>query len=279
MVLHHAANGVVYITSTLIPCTHAFATRLGGVSSLPHTTSLNLGLHRGDDEETVRRNLALFGEAAGFDPGSVISLRQIHSSDVRVVTADDCGLGYFQKSYAACDGYATIDPRVTPGVKTADCVPILLCAAGNDGVPYAVAAIHAGWRGTVAGIAAEGVRKLESLGARTEDIRAVIGPAIGMCCFEISSDVRDEIINRLGSGVSAEFVRPSDSAAGKWYADLKGINRHVLISAGVQPEMIDVSDLCTCCTPELFYSHRRNCDARGTMLSVINLKVSGTGKK
>jgi YfiH family protein len=267
----HAPNGVVYITSELIPCINAFSTRVGGVSAAPHAASLNLAFGRGDDDATVLRNLELFGEASGFEPRSVISLRQIHSAEVRTVSSAERGLGYYIKSDSSCDGYATSDRGVTLGVRTADCVPILLCAVGGDGVAYAAAALHAGWRGTVLKIAAAGVSRLVSLGAKEGDIRAAIGPAIGKCCFEIGPDVRDVIYEKLGEKVCAEYVLPSGTASGKWHADLREINRNILLSCGVKPGNIDVSDLCTCCSAGLFYSHRRDGDARGTMLSVISL--------
>lgn len=308
----HADNGVEYLISDLIPCTHAFATRNGGVSRLPETSSLNLAFGRGDTEDVVLRNLTLFGEAVEFNPRSVISLRQLHSPNVRIVTGQDAGLGYYRSCPDGADGYATVVNGITLGVKSADCVPILLCAVGADGQAYAAAAIHAGWRGTVARIAERGVEALLSLGAAPGDIRAAIGPAIGKCCFEIGSDVRDEIEQRLGCGVCERFVWPAEAelnggveessgmytetdakimekenCAGtavadaglcfdelkplKWRADLKAINTHLLISAGVRAENIDISDDCTCCLPELYFSHRRSGDARGTMLSVINL--------
>ncbi len=270
MKIVRAKNGVVYIASELLPCPHAFATRVGGVSALPHTSSLNLAYGRGEDNATVLRNLSLLGNAVGFAPEDVISLRQIHSTEVRTVTRANRGEGYYKDSGAGCDGYATTEPGITLGIKTADCVPILL-AAVSSGRAYAVGALHAGWRGTLAGIAAEGVKHMLSLGADLSDIRVAIGPAIGQCCFEVGADVRDRVLHSLGSELCSEHVRASDSRADKWYADLGRINRHIFLSLGIPCENIDTSDLCTCHNPQLFYSHRRNGEARGTMLSVIRL--------
>lgn len=267
----YAPNGVVYLKSGLIPCTHGFATRVGGISRVRHTASLNFAFGRGDNEATVLQNLELFGKAAGFDPQSVISLRQVHSSCVRTVTASDRGLGYYIQSDFCCDGYVTDDPRVTLGVKTADCVPVLLCALDSGGRPFVVAAIHAGWRGTLAKIAENGVGAMIRLGVRPEQIFAAIGPAIGQCCFEIDASLKDEFFAKFGEEVCSEFIRPSERSPRKWHADLKRLNANLLHACGVPAGNIDISCACTCCNPELFYSHRRDRERRGTMLSVINL--------
>jgi YfiH family protein len=271
MKIVHAPNGVIYIKSKLIPCTHGFAARVGGVSKAVHTASLNLAFGRGDDEATVLHNLRLFSEAAGFDPCSVISLRQVHSSNIRTVTAADRELGYYTPSNLCCDGYVTADPQVTLGVKTADCVPILLCATDDSGRPAVAAALHAGWRGTLAGIAVHGVNAMISLGARPGQIFAAIGPAIGQCCFEIDTGLKDKFFTALGAEICSRCFRPSKTRPDKWHADLKGLNAHLLRSCGIPPGNIDISDSCTCCNPKLFYSHRRDHEHRGTMLSVINL--------
>lgn len=285
MVFHYptgGSRGAVYLSSEVLPCMHAFSTRIGGVIESVHTASLNLAFGRGDDKATVLRNLAIFGEAVGFEPESVISLPQLHSTKILTVTAADRGRGFLREADDGCDGYVTADAGITLGVKTADCVPVLLCAVEGNGQPYAVAALHAGWRGTVAygssggeGIAGLGVEALVRLGAKREDIRAAIGPCIGVCCFEVGEDVRDAVRDCIGSERCERFVIPTGKGTdgvSRFRADLKGINRLILMSHGVAPENIDVSGHCTCCRPELFYSHRRDGNARGTMLAVISLK-------
>lgn len=304
----HAENGVIYIKSDLIPCPHAFSTRRGGISRHRHTSQLNLAFNRGDSDDIVLENLRIFAQAAGFIAQSIVSLPQRHSTDVKTVTEDDAGLGYYIKTDESADGYATVRPGVTLGVKTADCVPILLAAVGPDGRAYAAAAIHAGWRGTVNRIAREGVFALLSLGAKLEDIRAAIGPAIGACCYEIENDVYTEVKDKLGKDILFKYVRPAvldtallspvqapgsfpgtprnapsggispslfSTAPGiiprKWFADLKNINAQILTDAGIDIHNIDISEMCTCCSDNLFFSHRRCGELRGTMLSVITL--------
>lgn len=265
-----AACGVTYLHApSLAPCPHGFSTRLGGVSTHAETASLNLGLGFADDEATVRRNLALFGEAVGFAPETLVSVRQIHSSDVRTVTAADAGFGYDREASFACDGYVTRERGVTLGIRTADCVPVLAAAIDETGNPYVVGAFHAGWRGTVAGIAAEGVRNMMALGARVEHIRVAMGPCIHACCFEIDDRARDVFVARLGEARTRAFVMPT--RAGHYHADLIGINRALLEDVGILRSHIVASDACTMCDRDRFYSHRRDGAARGSMLSVICL--------
>lgn len=261
-----ASNGVTYLRSTHIPFPHGFATRLGGVSPLPHTASLNLAFGRGDDEATVLANLARLTAAIGVD-GEVFSPPQVHGTTVHVVTASDRGIGYRCKTDLACDGSVTVTPGVTIGVKTADCVPILLC----DATAGIVAALHAGWRGTVGGIAREGVRRMLDLGASAERIVAAIGPSIGACCYTVGEDFADAV----AASAEAELCLPHLHRDADLRADLWAMNTAILTDAGLHPAHIDRADLCTCCDTHRFYSHRASHGLRGTMLSLIALPTKG----
>ena len=176
------------------------------------------------------------------------------------------GEGYFKDPHASCDGYVTSEKGIVLGVKTADCVPIILEAENEKGEIVAVSAIHAGWRGTVAGIAAEGVKKLVEKGADTKYIRAAIGPAIGPCCFEVGQEVVDEMNTR---NQTSSVKMTTFSRDGRLYADLKSINCEFLVSCGVDPKNIDICEDCTFCLVDKYYSHRRMKGVRGTMLSVV----------
>lgn len=259
-----AENGVKYFTSSIIPVPHGFATRVGGVSRAAHTSSLNLAFGRGDDRETVLENLRLFTNAVGIEPESVISHTQIHSS--RVIYADETirGEGYFVPTDDGCDGYVTDRAGVALGVKTADCVPILFC----DNTAHIIGAVHAGWRGTAAGIAAECVSKMCALGADTSRICAAIGAAIHFCCYEVGEDFLESVASLAGADIAHEFIRKKD---GRLHADIVGMNRRILTDAGLRECNIDVCEHCTCCEPMLFHSHRASHGIRGTMLSVISL--------
>lgn len=259
-------SGVKFFRSTEIKCPHGFSTRVGGVSSLSHTASLNLAFGRGDDDRTVLKNLGLFAAAVGVDPHSVVSRSQIHSNIVEYVDKSNTGEGYYRPSEISCDGYFTDCPGVTLGIKTADCVPILF----YDPAAKVVGAVHAGWRGTAAGIAAVCVEKMRSLGARPENIRAAIGAAIRFCCYEVGEDFRNSVESLAGKDLAERFIRERD---GRLHADIVGMNTELLRESGVTK--IDVSEYCTCCEPELFFSHRAATRAsgglRGTMLAVIAL--------
>lgn len=260
----------MFIKSDILRSPHAFATRRGGVSSQEHTKSLNLAFGRGDEDETVLKNLEIFANAVGFDPKAVVSVPQIHSDTVFEAGEADCGKGYFVRDgIDGGDGYVTNKKGVVLGIKTADCVPILF-EAEKDGKIVAVGAVHAGWRGTVAKIAPKCVKMLcERYGVRPEDVRAAIGPCIHKCCYEVGGDLRDAVEAKLGGDFAERFVVPKDASEGKYFCDLAGINKDLLLSVGLLPQNIDVIDLCTCCHPELFFSHRYSSGVRGTMLNVI----------
>lgn len=260
-----AKNGVKYFSSDILSCKNAFATRIGGVSTLPHTAELNLAFGRGDSDVTVCNNLSIFADAVGFDPRSVVSVPQIHSAKVVRVDSSHLGMGYYKRAPFECDGYVTTDKNVVLGVKTADCVPILLSAKDENGEVIAIAALHAGWRGTANAIAREGIKALTEIGADPKRIFAAVGPHICKDCFEVGEDCKDEFVKLLGEDILEFIERRGD----KYFPDLGAINRKILAECGVLPENIDTSDACTYCDRSLFYSHRRTNGLRGTHLSII----------
>ncbi len=263
-------HGVTFVTSDMLRARHAFATRHGGVSTLSHTASLNLAFGRGDGEDTVRENLARLGRAVGFDPASVVSVHSVHGNRVYTVDASHRGLGYHLPTDLEGDGYVTADPAVTPGIKTADCTPILLEARRGETV-VAVAALHAGWKGTVGDITGIGTRALRKLaearaGAPVE-LYAAIGPCIHACCFEVQADCISVVRDRLGD-LSEPFIAAIPTG---YTLDLPGLNRALLLRAGVPAENIDICPDCTSCRTDRYFSHRGQRGVRGTMLSVISL--------
>lgn len=259
-----APNGVQYLRSDLLNCRHGFSTRVGGISEAPHTASLNLAFERGDEDDTVLENLRRFADAIGVEAESIVRRSQIHSAVVTVADASMRGEGFFIKTEAEGDGFAANVPGIALAVTTADCVPILL----EDPAAHVIGAVHAGWRGTAAGIAAECVRKMCSLGADAGSIRAAIGPAIHFCCYEVGDDFADAVAAQVGDELAEKYIRMHD---GRFHADIAGLNSALLRREGVRYTHIDMSDFCTCCHPELFYSHRFSHGKRGAMLSVISL--------
>ena len=248
-----------YLKAEGIGATHAFTTRLGGVSE-GIFASLNFGISRGDDPKNVAENYRILADALGFDLKKLVLTRQIHSDIVRVVTERDCLNSLYNRDYPECDGLVTNTPGVALMVFTADCTPILF----HDPVTGAVGAAHAGWRGTASGIATRVVETMRAaFGSRPEDIRAAIGPNIGACCFETDADVPEAMLAALGAEAKP-FIR---SAGEKFYLDLKGINEVWLRRSGVTA--IERSSGCTVCASDRYWSHRATRGQRGAQGAVI----------
>lgn len=244
---------------------HGFSTRLGGVSPAP-MDSLNLGANRGDDPVNVRENFVRFCAAAGTDPNALVKNHQIHSDIIRPVGRADVMEHPEAPGSFEADGLVTNESGVCLTIFSGDCIPILL----YDPVRRCIAAVHAGWRGTAAGAAAQAVKALvERYSCQPENILAAIGPGIGPCCFETHGDVPDGL--RAGLGPEAEgFIRPLDTP-GKFSVDLKRANARWLERAGVLPERIALCQACTACDLDTFWSHRVQGEARGSMAAVIQL--------
>ena len=260
-------NGVCFDRAALLAAaggaSHGFSTRLGGVSG-GIWQSMNLGLSRGDDRSRVRENYRRFCTAAGVDGGRLVMNDQVHSDKVRYVTAADCKADLYAPSGFQGDGLVTDVPGVTLVVFTADCIPVLL----YDPVRRAVGAVHAGWRGTAAGIAARGVEAMVGLGCQPKDILCAIGPGIGPCCFETHADVPDAMKAALG-GSARPYIQ--ELPEGKFKVDLKGLNAQWLKEAGVAEAHIAVSPACTACQNDRYWSHRATAGVRGSGASMIML--------
>lgn len=253
-----------YLTAPGISCpgvVHAFSTRYGGVSE-GYLAALNLGTHRGDEPERVWENYRILGQAVGFQPEDTVFTRQRHTAIVRKVGRANRGEGLFREQEEVCDAQITDEVGVALVTFSADCTPVLL----YDPVRRAIAAIHAGWRGTALGIVREAVASMErEYGCDPADLRAAIGPSIGPCCFETDWDVPQAMLDAFG-----EEARGYIEARGeKYFVDVKGLNRLWLTRAGVLH--IDVSSDCTRCQPERFWSHRVTGDARGSLAGMIML--------
>jgi len=264
----HTKNDLVYLASDVLEngaITHGFSTRKGGVSPTPWD-SLNLDDRRGDDLANVQENFRRLCTALDTDVQRAVLSRQVHRSDVRRVTAVDCGKGLWQpQDYDSADALVTDVPGIPLIVFSADCNVLLL----HDPVRRVIGAAHAGWRGTAAGIAAETVRVMtEDYGCDPADLRAAIGPAIGPCCFETDGDVPEAM---RASALGPEAGPYLERRGPKYHVDLAGLNRQWLLHAGVAPEHIDICGLCTACRPDLFWSHRKMGEARGAQVAVICL--------
>lgn len=248
-----------YLTAEGIETPHCFTTRFGGVSQ-GHLSSLNIGVHRGDDPRNVEKNYAILAELLGVSCDDFVVTKQTHSDIVRAVDSQDRGKCLVEGASPECDALVTNTDGIALVVFTADCTPILL----HDPVTGAVGAAHAGWRGTAADIAGKTVRAMvANYGCAPENIRAAIGPNIAQCCFETDADVPDAMIAAYGEGAKA-FIRKSSE---KYYVNLKEINALALRRAGVSH--IEISTDCTACQPDRFWSHRRVGSQRGSQGAII----------
>ncbi len=240
---------------------NGFSTRSGGVSPFPQN-NLNLAGFDEDTEENIhenrRRFLTLFE-----NEWTLATVWQIHSADVRVIRDFEDAKQNNDKD--KCDAIVSNVPNVLVGVKTADCVPVLL----GDVRTKTFSAVHAGWRGTLNSIVINAVNKMrEEFGTRAEDIRASIGPAASGKCYEVGADVIDAFTNNF-SNAETLFTATKEGHA---FIDLHKANRDQLISAGVNPEKIHVAPYCTMTRTDLFFSYRvekKLYGKTGRLLSVI----------
>ena len=244
---------------------HAFFTRNGGVSQGPFQ-SLNFAIGVGevrDDEEKVMQNYQLAAEFFGLNKEDICRTYQTHTSVVEIANEIDRGRGISIPPYDhGVDGLMTTEKNLLLSVRTADCVPILLC----DKEKRVCSAVHAGWRGTVGGIIENAVAKMVDAGVTRSDILAAIGPCVGACCYEVGGEVRDEFLASFPE--SEEFFVPRGD---KYMLDLVGVNRQVLMLSGISFENISAAGLCTKCREDEFFSHRRSGSVRGTMSAFIHL--------
>ena len=243
-IIEQTQNGVVFFQSDGIAAAggaaHGFSTRLGGVSQ-GMWESLNLGVGRGDDPDHVRENYRRFFQAVGAEGGRIAVTNQVHGGAVRTVTTADVRPDPCGKPPYEADGLMTDLPGVAAVVYSADCIPILF----YDPVRRVIAAVHAGWRGTAAGIATAAVQRMETVyGCDRGDILAAIGPGIGPDCFETHEDVPNAMTAALSTAV-LQHIKIKEN--GKFAVDLKAINAMRLEQAGLDPARIAVCGFCTAC--------------------------------
>ena len=256
-------NGFVYMTASNIETVHAFTTRFGGGSQGIYS-SLNLSVSSGDTRENIESNYKIMCSALGLPLEDMVYTKQVHKAYVQPVTKQD-STWLFDTVPVDRDVLITNVPGLPIIAFTADCIPVLL----YDKVAGAVGAIHAGWRSTVQNIVGNAVFEMsKNYGSKLENIMCAIGPGIGKCCFETDSDVPEAVISVLGKK-GEQYVRPQGD---KFYVDIKGVNSELLQRAGVPQENIEVSDECTICCHDKYWSHRYTKGRRGCQACVIMLK-------
>lgn len=260
------AGKIEYLQSTLLnDCdflVHAFCTRRGGVSQDDYA-SLNMSFKEGDEDNHVLQNWGLLAAAFNIPIEQFLVVNQVHKDDMFIVKPYG---GYFS-SRAELDYDAIVTDRVNLAicVKTADCVPIFIV----DRVKKVIASVHAGWRGTALSICAKVVRMLfDNYGSSPQDVLAIIGPSISKCCYQVDSVVADAFLKKE----EHEHFLSTGSKPGKWMVDLAEANRRQLLQCDVSENNIDVSDLCTMCNQDLFFSHRGSGGITGRQINFIALK-------
>lgn len=258
---------------------HGFSTRPGGNSRLDGEKVLNLSFMEWDEKENVIANRQSLQKAVGAGDLCLVTTKQIHSDLIRdfsMVPSQPC----------KGDASTTKQRGLLLATQTADCVPILLV----DPQKRAVASIHAGWRGTLARITQKTVGRLElECGCRAADMLAAVGPCIGPCCYEVGADFvakfssqfadADEYFDEARTGEEPNPLQwlnmcpPGHQPPPKnVHLDLRKANRSQLIASGLRPQNIFVSDLCTGCHTDLFFSYRKEGRQSGRMLSIIGIK-------
>ncbi len=225
---------------------------------------------RGDDER-AREDWAQVAEAIGVTPERLRRMRQVHGCEVFTVNGSAASAAVAPDLPPRVDALVTDHDDVALAVQVADCVPLLLA----DPRTGAVAATHAGWRGTAVNIAGATVARLaREYGARPADLIAAIGPSIGACCFQVGPDVRDAFL----ASASASQAAHAPHDVERWFApdtgdrlrlDIWQANRDQLIHAGLAPERVHVAALCTATHREHFFSYRREQQSTGRMLGVV----------
>lgn len=268
------SGGVLYFTflqlSRQKQFLHGFSSRLGGVSE-GEFTSMNLSFTRGDVEQRVLENYRRIAAAIGFDEARIVCSDQTHTNCVREVTREDCGKGVFQKrDYTEVDGLITDVPGIVLTTFYADCVPLYFVDPGQK----AIGLSHSGWRGTVSDIAGETVRAMQKrYGTNPADIRAAIGPSICQDCYEVSEDVISQFKEQYREELwSSLFYAKSN---GKYQLNLWEACRQNMIDAGVLPSHIEVTDVCTCCNPQILFSHRASHGRRGNLAAFLSVCEGG----
>ncbi|MCC6094972.1 MAG: peptidoglycan editing factor PgeF [Eubacterium sp.] len=250
---------------------HGFTTRLGGVSGfepgMEHLRSLNLSFTWGDREENVRENFRRVAGEFGVSLDRFVLSAQTHTKNVRLVTEADAGMGLTRPlAWTDVDGLVTDVPQLVLSIFVADCVPV----AFVDPVHRAIGLAHSGWRGTAGRIGQVTVAMMKDhFGSRPEDLICAIGPSICRDCYEVGEDVAQQM-DAAFPGHLDEILE--DRHNGHYQLDLWKANRIVLEDAGVLPSHISVTDVCTCCNPEVLYSHRASHGRRGNLGVFLMLK-------
>lgn len=241
---------------------HGFSTKLGGVS-IGHCATMNISTSRGDDPAAVEENKRRIANAIGVKPEHMVYTQQTHTTNVSIVTKEDRG-----RIIPETDGMITNDPEVCLVTFYADCVPLYFV----DPVKKAIGLSHSGWRGTVNKMANVTIEKMQKeFGCNPADILAVVGPSICQDCYEVSEDVIEKFRKNYKEEYWTDIFYKKEN--GKYQLNLWKANEYNFLDAGIKPEHIAVTNVCTCCNPEVLFSHRITGFNRGNLSAFLSLKA------
>ncbi|WP_226665824.1 peptidoglycan editing factor PgeF [Metabacillus litoralis] len=243
-----------------------FTTKHGG-QSIEEFSSLNLGLHVQDQHESVMKNRNFLSRNISFPLEKWIFAEQTHSNNIKKVSKPHSGkgIGSYKDGIMDCDGLYTNDKGIMLSLCFADCVPLYFFHPKSNFIGLA----HAGWKGSVQDIAGEMVRKWTiDEGLPYSEILVAIGPSIGACCYKVD----DRVITSVNKVLLEKYPLPYENiTSGQYNLDLKQLNKNLLMQAGIKVENILVSQQCTSCETDLYFSHRRDDGKTGRMLSFIGI--------
>lgn len=263
-------DGVVYLSYSALAdipwLVDGFSTRIGGVSD-GIWSSMNLNFNSGDDPKRVVENFFRFGNAIGVKPEKMVYSHQTHTTNVRVVDEGNLGMGIVrERDYQDIDGIVTNVPGVCLVTSYADCVPLYFV----DPVHRAIGLSHSGWRGTVGNIAARTIERMnEAYGTKPGDLIVCIGPSICQDCYEVSEDVALQFEDAYAPPEQEQILKKKED--GKYLLNLWNACRLNLLHAGVLEERIFMPDVCTCCNPDILFSHRASKGKRGGLCAFLGI--------
>ena len=245
---------------------HCFTTRLGGVSEDIYST-LNFSFTRGDTPEAVLENYRRVAETFEKTVDDFICTDQTHTTTVLRVGKEQAGFGVTkERPYTDVDGLITNESGVILSTFYADCVPLYFV----DPVNKAIGLSHSGWRGTVGRMGQKTLEAMkEAFGTNPADVYAAIGPSICQDCYEISEDVAEHFYEEFSGHGDKILINKGN---GKYQLDLWKTNEIVMLEAGILPEHLAVTNICTCCNPEVLFSHRASHGKRGNLAAFLMLK-------
>lgn len=245
---------------------HGFSTREGGVST-GEFSSLNFSFTRGDDPAAVSENYRRLAEVFGCRESDIVCSDQTHTTNVLRVDRSYGGFGVTrEKPYRDVDGLITNEPGLLLATFYADCVPLFFV----DPVHRAIGLAHSGWRGTVGRMGAVTLEAMKrEFGTNPADVLAAVGPSICQDCYEVGADVAEEFARTFGDWKD-DILLPGE-AEGKYQLNLWKCNAYILREAGIMPEHLAVTNICTCCNPRLLFSHRASHGKRGNLGAFLML--------